>query len=101
MFVHHVFFWLKNPTSESDKTALITGLKTMQGIDLLTSTHIGVPAATNRPVIDTSYSISWLTVLESAEDEATYQIHPVHVAFVENCKHLWERVVIYDSIDPQ
>ena len=27
VFSHHVFFWLKNPNSESDKQELLSGLK--------------------------------------------------------------------------
>jgi hypothetical protein len=25
-----------------------------------------------------------------------YQVHPVHLAFVEKCKSMWTKVVIYD-----
>ena len=28
-----------------------------------------------------------------------YQIDPIHLAFVENYKHLWTKVVVYDSVD--
>jgi hypothetical protein len=39
--------------------------------------HIGVPAATNRDVIDSSYSVSWMLVFDNLEDEEVYQNHPV------------------------
>jgi Stress responsive A/B Barrel Domain len=95
MFVHHVFFWLK-PEASTDE--LIAGLKTLTDVEGLVDWHIGIPADTNREVIDRSYSVSWLTMFESAADEAVYQTHPVHLAFVDNCKHLWERVLVYDSV---
>ncbi|MEC7471585.1 MAG: Dabb family protein, partial [Pseudomonadota bacterium] len=27
-----------------------------------------------------------------------YQTHPLHVKFVEQCSHLWSKVVVYDSV---
>ena len=58
LFVHHVFFWLKNPDSETDKQKLIEGLKTLVDIPGYITAHIGFPANTNRPVIDRSYAVS-------------------------------------------
>lgn len=97
MFVHHVLFWLKNPTSEADQKALIAGLEELSKLDLIRQAHIGVPAANDRPVIDRTYAISWLNIFDSAEDEKIYQTHPMHLKFIADCKHLWERVIIYDS----
>lgn len=97
-FVHHVFFWLKNPDSAADKAALIAGLEQLGAISEIKLLHIGTPAATNRPVIDTSYSVSLLTLFDNAADQDIYQEHPVHLKFIADCAHLWERVLIYDSI---
>ncbi|MDB5240049.1 MAG: stress responsive alpha-beta barrel protein, partial [Spirosoma sp.] len=27
-----------------------------------------------------------------------YQVHPVHLEFVAECAHLWNRVQIYDAV---
>lgn len=96
--VHHVFFWLKNPESQEDKAELIKGLNTLTQISAIQSYHIGTPASTNREVIERSYSISWLCFFENLETEEVYQHHPIHLEFVNNCKHLWEKVVVFDSI---
>jgi hypothetical protein len=61
--------------------------------------HIGVPASTRRDVIDSGYSVSWLTLFDDAEGQDTYQTHPIHLEFVETCSSLWEKVVVYDSKD--
>lgn len=98
MFVHHVFFWLKNPQNESDKQTLIAGLETLKTIPGYQMALIGSPADTDRPVIDSSYAISWLLLFENGEQEAVYQEHPTHQAFIANCAHLWEKVVVYDSL---
>lgn len=95
MFVHHVYFWLK---PGADRSQLIAGLQSLTSIEGIRQWHIGTPAATNRPVIDSSYSISWMLQFETAADEAHYQDHPEHHRFVRECSHLWERVVVYDSV---
>lgn len=101
MFTHHVFFWLKNKTSNIDKQDLLKGLKTLAAIQPKISIHIGVPATTNRPVIDTSYDFSLLLVFNNLKEQESYQVDPIHEAFVKNCAHLWEKVVIYDSVDAE
>ena len=99
MFTHHVFFWLKNKISTADREDLLKGLQTLAAIEPKIMIHIGVKASTNRPVIDTTYDFSLLLVFNNLEDQESYQVHPVHVAFVEKCSHLWEKVTIYDSVD--
>lgn len=97
--VHHVFFWLKNPASKEDLNKLIEGLKTLSAIDVVKSLHIGVPASTEkRPVVDASYSISELMFFDDIEGQNKYQEHPIHKKFVENYSHLWEKVIVYDSM---
>lgn len=99
IFVHHVYFWLKNPESAEDKTLLLKGLQELITIKTIQSAHIGVPAATNREVIDSSYAYSLLTIFATAADQDSYQVDPAHLAFIENCGHLWSKVIVYDSID--
>lgn len=99
MFIHHVFFKLKNPNSEADKQALIEGLNAMRPIKEFRAIHIGVPADTHREVIARDYAVSWLLIFDNPEDQQVYQVHPLHKNFVETCSHLWETVVVYDSIN--
>jgi hypothetical protein len=97
--VHHVFFWLKNPGSSDDRAQLIDGLKTLRQVDVIRSLHIGVPASTEkRDVVDNSYDVSELMFFDTVADQKAYQDHPIHRAFVENCGHLWSRVVVYDAM---
>lgn len=98
-FVHHVYFWLKNPESKEDLESLLEGLRKLSKIDYIKEFHIGRPAATNRDVIERTYAVSWLLVFENKEQEARYQTDPIHLNFVDTCKHLWERVVVYDSVN--
>ncbi len=99
VFIHHVYFWLKNPDSKEDLQQLIDGLKKLSAVKTIKQFHIGRPAATNRDVIDTSYSVSWLLLFDNAADQDSYQVDPIHLKFVETCSHLWKKVVVYDTID--
>ncbi len=97
--VHHVFFWLKNPDSKEDLAKLIAGVKSLETIETIRSMHVGVPASTEkRDVVDNSYSVSELMFFDDMAGQKTYQDHPIHQKFIADCSHLWERVVVYDTI---
>lgn len=98
MFVHHVYFWLKNPDSKEDYSALLKGLNTLRQIEPKIMLHIGIPAGTNRDVVDRSYQFSELFLFDTLKDQEAYQVHPIHQQFVKDCSHLWKKVVVYDSI---
>ncbi|MDE3235259.1 MAG: Dabb family protein [Bacteroidota bacterium] len=97
-FVHHVYFWLKNIGSKEDQKALLQGLEALSKVPTIQLFHIGVPADTNREVIDTTYACSWLAIFNSKEEEEIYQHHPIHLEFIKNCSHLWSKVIVYDSV---
>jgi hypothetical protein len=98
-FVHHVYFWLADPDNRDDHAALIEGLKRLSAVTTIREYHIGQPADTSRDVIDTSYAVSWLVLFANTEDQASYQTDPIHLQFVKECSHLWDKVVVFDSID--
>jgi hypothetical protein len=96
---HHVFFWLKNPSSKDDRDKLIEGIRTLEKIESVRDLHVGVPASTEkRDVVDSSFSVSELIFFDSVDGQNLYQEHPIHVKFVEECSHLWDKVVVYDSM---
>jgi hypothetical protein len=97
---HHVFFWLKNPDSSADRDKLIEGLKTLKKIETIKKLHIGVPASTEkRDVVDNSYQVSELMFFDDVEGQNVYQVHPIHKKFIEDCSHLWSKVVVYDVME--
>ena len=97
--VHHVFFWLKNRDSKEDLNKLLEGLRTLAKIETIRKLHIGVPASTEqRHVVDSSYSASELMFFDDIAGQNVYQDHPIHKKFIENCSHLWEKVIVYDAI---
>jgi Stress responsive A/B Barrel Domain len=98
MFVHVVNFYLKKGLSDDQKAQFVTGVKTLETIETVKIFNVGVPADTDRPVIDRSYDYCLLTTFEDVAGHDYYQIAPVHLKFIEECKHLWETVVIFDSV---
>ncbi len=96
MFIHSVYFWLANPESDVDRAALQAGLETLSAVETIHAVSIGTPAETRRPVIDHSYDFALLLTFADKAAHDVYQDHPVHLAFVDTCKHLWSRVQIYD-----
>jgi hypothetical protein len=97
--VHHVFFWLKNPSSKEDLEKLLKGLRTLAKIESVRGVHFGVPASTEkRDVVDNSYSASEILFFDDTAGQKIYQDHPNHKQFVADCSHLWEKVVVYDAI---
>lgn len=99
IFIHHVYFWLNNPDSSDDFKKLIEGLQKLSKVKSIKTFHIGKPAGTSREVIDSSYSISWLLMFDSLAQQDSYQTDPIHLKFIDECKHLWKKVLVYDSID--
>ena len=99
IFIHHVFFWLKNAGNESDKKKLVEGLQKLSKVTTIRSFHIGEPAGTDRSVIDSSYAVSWFVIFENKAAQDSYQVDPNHLLFIEECSSLWEKVTVYDSVD--
>lgn len=97
--VHHVFFWLKNPQSKADLEKLLAGLRTLAKIETVRGSHFGVPASTEkRDVVENSYHASEILFFDDVAGQNVYQEHPIHKKFVADCSHLWEKVVVYDTI---
>jgi hypothetical protein len=97
---HHVFFWLKNPDSKDDLKKLIEGVRTLEQIESVREFHVGVPASTEkREVVDSSFSVSELIFFDTVDGQNLYQDHPIHLKFVEDYSHLWEKVVVYDTLE--
>lgn len=97
-FYHVVYFWLKEPSEANKKTFLSYVKEYTSGIDVIKDAFIGTPAPTDRPVIDNTYTLSIVLAFDSAKDQEAYQVHPVHLDFVEKAQSMWSKVQVYDSI---
>jgi hypothetical protein len=100
VFVHHVLFYQSATATDADRAKLLEGLHTLRQIPAIQQAHIGTPAATDRAVIDRTYTFSLLCLFASAADELIYQQHPIHDVFRQDYARYWEKVVIYDAVGP-
>lgn len=97
MLVHIVLFWLKKDLSAEDKALFLSGVNCLSGIGTLKGFHVGSPAATTkRPSIDDSYDFGLYTNFANLDGHNSYQTDAIHLKFLEECKHLWESVKVYD-----
>lgn len=100
MLMHHVFFWLKNPSSKEDLAKLIEGVSTLKKIETVQEFKLGTPAKTpKRDVIDDSYQLSLFTQFNDVAGHNVYQDHAIHLKFIKDYSHLWSKVQVYDSMD--
>lgn len=99
-FCHHVYFWLNNPDDKADREAFEKGVEELLNIPEIKLFHIGVPVAetAGREVVDDTYTYSYMVFFNDPDGHDIYQDHPLHLKFIEECQHLWNRVLVYDSV---
>ena len=99
IFVHHVFFWLHEPQNPEARKTFEKGLQGLLKIEEIQEYHLGIPAETDREVVDNSYTYSLLLIIRDKADHDSYQKHPIHLRFIDECGKLWKRIQVYDSVD--
>ena len=97
-FVHHVFFWLKEPQNTDACKQFERGIQDLIKVPQIQKTHIGKPVQSPREVVDDSFTYSYMAFFKSKEDQDIYQTHPIHLKFIEDCQHLWSKVIVYDAM---
>lgn len=96
-FVHHVHFWLND---KADLPKLIEGLNSLANISLIRDIHVGIPAATDRDVVERSHDASLLTFFNTQEEHDAYQVDADHQVFIDNyAKPLCAKVMVFDSVN--
>lgn len=98
VLVHTVFFWLKEGVSEEEKEAFVEGCRLLSRFESIQAAFIGPPAPTaDREVVDHSFDTALILHFASLDDQDAYQKAQVHLDFIDEYSHLWERVQVYDS----
>ena len=98
MFIHAVYFWLRDDLSPGERQQFVDGVRSLATIETVRHGYIGTPAPTDRPIIDRSYSYALVVAFADQAAHDVYQVHPVHDRCREECAPLWTRVQIYDSV---
>src|SRR5436190_22212055 len=97
MFSHVVIFWTDpaNPTAADE---LLAGIeKYLKPIPGVLAFHAGKMVGSPRAVVDQSYQIALNLVFPNKKAQDDYQVHPLHLKFVEEAfKPNCARCVVYD-----
>lgn len=97
MITHIVVFWVKPGVENAREQLFAAAREHLSAINVASNFRYGASIPSERAVVDKSYTMTIAMDFASAEDLATYQAHPEHVAFLEKIvKPLVERVVVYD-----
>lgn len=99
MLTHCVFFWLQPQITAQDRATFEQGLASLTTITGVFHASFGVPAPTDRPVIERSYSYGLMVKFENLAAHDAYQVDPIHERFLEQCSRLWTRVQVFDFVD--
>ena len=96
--MHHVVLvWLKPHTSAEIADALIERTRDLASIGTVRALHVGRAIASDRPIVDDSFSFGITFTFDSEEDMHRYLTDPQHVEYVEKLlkPHL-QKITVYD-----
>lgn len=94
---HIVFVWLNEPGNAAHREQVLTASEILTGIPGVTGLKSGQVAASDRPVVDSSYDVGLIVSLEDQAALDSYLAHPLHVHLVEDTlKPLVRRIQVYD-----
>lgn len=96
-FIHTVFFWLNEGVTDEDRKIFEAGMEKLGTVKTIGKYHIGVPAPSDREVVDDSFDYAWIVHFPDLEAELSYQSDSLHLQFIEKHQHLWEKVIVYDT----
>jgi hypothetical protein len=95
---HNVYIWLHDAapadTVQTVANAARTLLTEITGVQNLV---VAAPAGSPHPLVDGSYALVLLMEFPDAAALDAYDSHPDHVRFVDEYKHLFSRLEVYNS----
>ena len=98
MFIHSVYFWLRDDLAPAERQRFEDGIRSLAAIDTVERGYIGKPAPTDREVIERGYSHALILAFADQRAHDAYQVHPVHDRFREQCAGYWSGIRIFDTI---
>ena len=97
MFSHVVIFWTDSNIPAAADELLAGADKYLKPIPGVLHFHVGKMAGSHRPVVDQTYQVALNLVFPDKKAQDEYQLHPLHVEFVEKVfKRVCTKVVVYD-----
>lgn len=97
-YVHVVYFWLKDGVTEAEKQQFMKNCEKMREIPEVLNLRVGIPAGTDREVVDNSYDVMLIVENADTAGQEAYQIADLHEVFRQENGDMFEKIVIYDSL---
>lgn len=97
MLAHNVFFTLAESTPENREKLLAGCHKWLVGHPGVVFFAVGTPSDLDRPVNDRDFDVGLHVIFEDREAHDVYQTAERHLKFIEENKHLWNKVRVFDS----
>ncbi len=98
LFVHSVYFWLKDDVTAEQYNEFVEVLRGLEQIKSVQAMEVGHPAGTPRDVVDNSYDVALLVYFDDRIGHDLYQSDTIHTQAVAVFEDWIEDIVIYDTI---
>lgn len=96
---HYVLFWLKKELNEKEIKEFAGFFELLKTIPVVKSMKYGRAAKTNqREVVDNSFTYNLIATFKDMAAIGVYENHPIHLDAIKKYSHLWEKVVVHDSV---
>jgi len=95
---HIVFFTLAEP-NDANREKLVAGCKKyLDKHENVVHFSVGTLSDYKREVNDRDYDVALHLVFANTAAHDVYQDHPRHQEFIKECKGLWKKVRVFDSV---
>ena len=97
MFSHLVIFWTDPAQPGAADELVAAAQRYLAPIPGIQHFHVGRMVASPRAVVDQTYQVALNVIFPDKAAHDAYQVHPLHVEFVEKVfRRVCRRVLVYD-----
>ena len=98
LFVHSVYFWLKEEVTEVQQDSFVDILRELEQIESVQALELGIPAGTPRTVVDNTYDVALFVYFEDRIGHDKYQSDTIHTDAISRFEGWVDSVRIYDAL---
>ena len=98
LFVHSVYFWLKDDVTPESRDTFMTVLRGLEQIQSVQALELGVPANTPREVVDNSYDVALLVYFDDVIGHDEYQADQIHKDAIDVFEDWIADIKIFDAV---
>ena len=95
-FIHSVYIWFKDGVTQDQKDAMAEASLKLAEINGVLAVYDGVPAATDRPIVERSYDYALIVHMKDLAAHDAYQVDPIHLNLLKTYSDFWEKVMVTD-----